>query len=90
MWWESPWIVFPERRYLLVLLICLMLIQNPLLAYAYFKPHLYGSAAVRTIADIMVGVGVHGILMMWLFLVQGVRYHTAAFALRGPNTSGNC
>lgn len=82
MWWESPWIVFPERRYLLVLLICLMLIQNPLLAYAYFKPELYGSATVRTIADIMVGIGVHGILMMWLFLVQGVRYHTAAFARR--------
>jgi len=59
-----------------------MLIQNPLLAYAYFKPELYGSASVRSIADIMVGIGVHGSLMMWLFLVQGVRYHTAAFALR--------
>lgn len=82
MWWESPWIVFPERRYLLILLVCLMLIQNPLLAYAYFKPELYGSATVRTIADIMVGIGVHGFLMMWLFLVQGVRYHTAAFARR--------
>ena len=82
MWWESPWIVFPERRYLLLLLMFLMMIQNPLLAYAYFKPHLYGSATVRTISDIMVGVGVQGMLMMWLFVVQGVRYHTASFALR--------
>ncbi len=58
------------------------MIQNPLLAYAYFKPHLYGSATVRTISDIMVGVGVQGMLMMWLFVVQGVRYHTASFAFR--------
>ncbi len=82
MWWESPWIVFPERRYLFLLLIFLMMIQNPLLAFAYFKPHLYGSATVRTMSDIMVGVGVQGMLMMWLFVVQGVRYHTASFAFR--------
>jgi hypothetical protein len=59
-----------------------MLIQNPLLAFAYFHRELYGNAQVHLIADIMIGIGVHGVLMMWLFLVQGVRYHTASFARR--------
>jgi hypothetical protein len=59
-----------------------MLIQNPLLAFACFHREIYGSAKVHLIANIMTGIGVHGVLMMWLCLVQGVRYHTASFARR--------
>lgn len=53
-WWESPWIICPERRYLLVLLLCLFMIQNPLLAVAYYRPVLYGSASMHVAADSLV------------------------------------
>lgn len=76
-WWESPWIVFPERRYLLVLLFCLILLQNPLLACAYFYPVLYRSPNVHAAADCIIGVGVFGILMILHCLFHGLRYHTA-------------
>lgn len=73
-WWESPWITFPERRYLLLLLVCLLLLQNPLLAYAFFHPSLYSSAKFRCAADSLSGISIHGILFLWLCLVHGLRY----------------
>jgi hypothetical protein len=76
-WWESPWIVFPERRYLLVLLLCLILIQNPLLAYAYFYPALYESRRMHAAVDCMVGIGIFGTIMILHCLFHGLRYHTA-------------
>jgi len=79
-WWESPWVLFPERRYLLLMMICLLLVQNPLLTYIYFKPSLYGSSRMRIIADTMIGIGIHGVLCLWLCLMQGLRYHTAEMA----------
>ena len=54
MWWESPWIIFPERRYLLIVLLCLLMIQNPLLAVAYYRPQLYSSAEMHVAADCLV------------------------------------
>jgi hypothetical protein len=81
-WWESPWIVFPERRYLLVLLLCLILVQNPLLAYAYFYPVLYQSPKMHAAADCIIGVGVFGILMILHCLFHGLRYHTAEVTRR--------
>jgi len=79
MWWESPSIVFPERKYLLFVLLCLLMVQNPLLAVAYYRPQLYSSAEMHVAADCLIGVGVHGILMLTTCLMQGLRYHTAAF-----------
>lgn len=76
-WWESPWIVFPERRYLLVLLLCLVLIQNPLLAFVYFHPALYESRRIHAAADCMIGIGVFGIILILHCLFHGLRYHTA-------------
>lgn len=73
-WWESPWIIFPERRYLLLLLVSLLMLQNPLLAYAFFHPSLYCSADFRCAADSLSGVSIHGILFFWLCLVNGLRY----------------
>lgn len=81
-WWQSPWIVFPERRYLLLLLLGLLLIQNPLLTFAFFQPTLYSSKGVHRAADSMVGLGVHACLFVWLCLMEGLRYHTAASARR--------
>ena len=76
-WWQDPWCMFPERRYLLMLLFCLIMLQNPLLAYAFFHPSLYGSAKFRFAADAVSGISVHGILFLWLCLVHGLRYHTS-------------
>ena len=73
-WWESPWVTFPERRYLQLLLICLMLLQNPLLSYAYFHPSLYSSTRFRCVADSLSGISIQGFLFLWLCLVHGLRY----------------
>jgi hypothetical protein len=77
LWWECPWILFPERRYLLFLLVALLLLQNPLLAYMYFKPSLYSSTKLHIIADSLIGIGFHSMLCLWLCLCEGLRYHTA-------------
>ena len=53
-WWESPWIVMPERRYLLIVLICLLMVQNPLLAAAFYRPKLFSSAQMHVAADCLV------------------------------------
>uniref|UniRef100_A0A7S3PV14 Fungal lipase-type domain-containing protein n=1 Tax=Chaetoceros debilis TaxID=122233 RepID=A0A7S3PV14_9STRA len=79
-WWECPWIIFPERRYLLLLMISLILIQNPVLTYMYFHPILNSSAKMHFIADSIIGIGFHSFLCLWLCLCQGLRYHTAKSA----------
>ena len=76
-WWESPWILFPERRYLLLLMLSLMLVQNPFLIYAYFHPQLYSNPNFHTLVDAMIGIGVNFNFMLWLCIFQGLRYHTA-------------
>ncbi|KAL7550685.1 hypothetical protein ACHAWF_013902 [Thalassiosira exigua] len=81
-WWQDPWITFPERRYLLMLLICLMMLQNPMLAYAFFHLSLYRSSWFRFAADSLTGVSIHGIMFLWLCLVHGLRYHTAEISRR--------
>ena len=78
IWWESPWVLFPERRYLLLLQICILLIQNPVLSYCLYINHkLYESATIHIVADILTGIGLHGTLCLWLCVLQGLRYHTA-------------
>ena len=73
-WWQDPWISFPERRYLLLLLFCLVLLQNPLLATAWFNPSLYKLPEFRFLADSLSSISVHGILFLWLCLAHGLRY----------------
>lgn len=77
-WWESPWILFPERRYLLLLILTLMIVQNPLLIYAHFQPQLYNYASFHSLIDAMTGICVNFQFMLWLCIFQGLRYHTAA------------
>ena len=79
-WWDSPWFLFPERRYLLLLLFALLLVQNPVLTYMYFHPQLYGDATMHVIADSLIGIGVHGLLCLWYCLFHGLRFHTADLA----------
>ena len=85
MWWECPWILFPERRYLCVLLVCLMMLQNPILILVAIDSSLYKDAKVHAAADVIMGIGVNCILMLMLCLFQGLRYHTAAAARRRAN-----
>jgi hypothetical protein len=73
-WWQDPWTAFPERRYLMLLLICLVMLQNPLLAIAWFKPWLYELPEFRFLSDSLSSSSVHGILFLWLCLVHGLRY----------------
>lgn len=80
MWWESPWILLPERRYLACMMISLILLQNPILALFYFDPTLYSSPMARAIADTCAGIGIQGVLFCWLCLIHSLRYHTATIA----------
>ena len=82
LWWQCPWILFPERRYLLLLLVALLLLQNPVFTLMYFYPSLYSSIKMRVIADSLVGIGFHSILCLWMCLCEGLRYHTARSARR--------
>jgi hypothetical protein len=82
LWWESPWIVFPERRYILVLLFSLLLMQEPVLAAMYFFPALGENSRLHLAADAMIGIGVQGCLFVYLVLFHGLRYHTASVARR--------
>ena len=59
---------------------CLLLVQNPILAAAWFGRGMYGRPWFRVLADALFGVRVHGSLFLWLCLLQGLRYHTADIA----------
>jgi hypothetical protein len=75
-WWEDPWVLFPERYYILVLLFSLLLVQEPFLVVIYIFPHTR-SNTMHMIADAAIGIGVQGILLVYLCLFEGLRYHTA-------------
>jgi hypothetical protein len=77
-WWESHWILFPERYYILLLLFSLLLVQEPVLAAMVLSPMLGSSTELHIAADATIGIGVHGILFVYLCLFHGFRYHTAA------------
>ena len=80
LWWESPWILFPERYYILVLLLSLLLMQEPVLATMFFFPQLGSSTRLHLAADATIGIGVHGVLFVYLCLFHGFRFHTAEVA----------
>lgn len=84
-WWESHWILFPERYYIILLLISLLLVQEPLLAAMALSPMLGSSVALHIAADATIGVGVHGVLFVYMCLFHGFRYHTGAVAKKRSN-----
>lgn len=81
-WWESPWILFPERWYIIVLLISLLLLQEPFLAVMTFYPVLGASTRLHVAADATIGIGVQGVLFVYLCLFRGLPFHTAAMTKR--------
>ena len=81
-WFENPWLVFPERRFLLLIMIFLMMFQNPLLVYMFFQPGAYGSPLMHITADSLIGIGIYGILCLWLCLLDGLGYHTSKMAIK--------
>jgi hypothetical protein len=78
MWWQSPWILFPERRYIVILLISLLFMQDPVLPLMYFFPSLGSSARLHVTADALMGIGVNCTLFVYLCLFHSFRFHTAS------------
>ena len=81
-WWESSWILFPERWYIIVLLVSLLLLQEPLLAVMSFLPSLGASTRLHIAADATIGIGVQGVLFVYLCLFRGLPFHTAIVTKR--------
>jgi hypothetical protein len=75
-WWEDPWVLFPERYYILLLLFSLLLVQEPFLVVIFVFPHAR-STTMHMIADAAIGIGVQGVLLVYLCLLEGLKYHTA-------------
>ena len=82
LWRESPWILFPERWYILVLLVSLILLQEPVLAVMAIFPELGASTRLHLAADATIGVGVQGVLFVYLCLFRGLPFHTAVITKR--------
>jgi hypothetical protein len=76
-WWENPWVLFPERFYIVLLLASLLLVQEPILIIVYFFPSRVSLPALLIASDACRGIGMHGILMVYACLFHGLRYHTA-------------
>ena len=51
--------------------------QDPVLALMYFIPSLGSRARLHAAGDMLMGIGVHGTLFVYLCLFHGFRYHTA-------------
>ena len=79
-WFENPWILFPERYYILPLLLSLLLVHEPVLIAINYIPTLGSVSKTRilhAVSDASAGAGVQGILLIYLCLIQGFRYHTS-------------
>ena len=80
-WWENPWVLFPERYYILPLLVSSFLVLEPILVAIYFFPTI-GTPTLYAIAEISSGAGIQLCSLIYLCLVQGFRYHTGARSKR--------
>ena len=77
---DSPWVLFPERWYIVVLFFSIVLIQGPLVVVMYFTPQLNTNPRLKTASDTLVGVGVNAVLFVYLSLFEGFQFHTASAA----------
>jgi hypothetical protein len=80
-WWKNPWVLFPERYYILPLLLSSLLVLEPIPVAIYFFPKL-GTPTIYAIAEASSGAGIQACSLIYLCLVQGFRYHTAARSKR--------
>jgi len=77
-WWLSPYVLVPERRYALLLLISLICLLNPVVVVMQYDTDAGGSVYWHACADFVVGIGIYFMLAAMLCLMQGLRYHTKA------------
>ena len=75
-WWKNPWVLFPERYYILPLLLSSLLVLEPIPVAIYFFPSI-GTPTLYAIAEASSGLGIQACSLIYLCLVQGFRYHTA-------------
>ncbi|GMH95613.1 hypothetical protein TrVE_jg13867 [Triparma verrucosa] len=80
-WWTTPMTLIPERRFVVLLLACLVLIENPVAVFMQLSDTAAGSPTIRALADMVVGIGIHTFLFSWLLLVDGMRFHTGSAVL---------
>lgn len=77
-WFYSPYVLVPERRYIVVLLVSLVLMLNPWMVFLSLlrKTSTIPVADLHFAADLFFGVGLAGTLFAWACLVEGLRFHT--------------
>ena len=76
IWFLSPYVVIPERRYVPILLISLTLMLNPVLVFfPFFFPE-SDPLPPTLVSSSLYSFGVIGYLFVWLCLVEGLRYHS--------------
>ncbi|GMH77648.1 hypothetical protein TL16_g07482 [Triparma laevis f. inornata] len=80
-WWTTPMTLIPERRFVVLLLVCLIMIENPVAVVMQLSDSAAGSPRIRALADLIVGIGIHAFLFSWLLLVDGMRFHTGSAVL---------
>ena len=80
-WWKNPWVLFPERYYILPLLLSSLLVLEPIPVAIYFFPSI-GTPTLYAIAEASSGAGIQACSLIYLCLVQGFRYHTGTRSKR--------
>ena len=80
-WWKNPWVLFPERYYILPLLLSSLLVLEPIPVAIYFFPSI-GTPKLYAIAEASSGAGIQACSLIYLCLVQGFQYHTGARSKR--------
>lgn len=79
-WWENPWVLFPERYYVLPLLLSLLLVHEPVRIAIYYISKAESvpqkNSILYAVSDASAGAGVEGILLIYLCLLEGFRFHT--------------
>mmetsp|Transcript_18200 Transcript_18200/g.41924 ORF Transcript_18200/g.41924 Transcript_18200/m.41924 type:complete len:1231 (+) Transcript_18200:296-3988(+) len=80
-WWENPWVLFPERYYILPLLLSSLLVLEPIPLVIFFFPSIE-THTMNAIAEASSGAGIQVCAFIYLCLVQGFRYHSGTRSKR--------
>ena len=80
-WWENAWVLFPERYYILPLLLSSLLVLEPIPVAIFFFPSIE-TPTLNMIAEASSGAGIQGCALIYLCLVQGFRYHNGTRSKR--------
>jgi hypothetical protein len=80
-WWKNPWVLFPERYYVLPLLLSSLMVLEPIPVAIYFSPSI-GTPTLYAISEASSGAGIQACSLIYLCLVQGFRFHTGSRSKR--------